>query len=92
MADGILTLVLKNFKSGIFNIGSGVTIPVTEISKIIEFEIRGSSDLSNELISKTIATEKTVDFYADMEKTNNILNWRPKRQLSNEIKALIKDN
>jgi nucleoside-diphosphate-sugar epimerase len=91
VADGILTMVLTHFKSGIFNIGSGVTIPVTEISKIIEFEIRGSYDLSNELISKTIATEKTVDFYADMEKTNKILNWRPKRQLSNEIKILIKE-
>jgi nucleoside-diphosphate-sugar epimerase len=90
VADAILTMVLKHFKSGIFNIGSGVTIPVTEISKIIEFEIRGSYELSNELISKTIATEKTVDFYADMEKTNKILNWRPKRQLSNEIKTLIK--
>jgi nucleoside-diphosphate-sugar epimerase len=90
VADGILTMVLKHFKSGIFNIGSGVTIPVTEISKIIEFEIRSSHELSNELISKTIATEKTVDFYADMEKTNKILNWRPKRQLSNEIKTLIK--
>ncbi len=92
VAEGILTLVLKHFKSGIFNMGSGVTIPVFEISKIIEFEIRGSSDLSNELISKTIATEKTVDFYADMEKTNKTLDWRPKRQLSNEIKTIIKVN
>ena len=89
VADGLMKLTLKNIQSGIFNFGSGISIPVADVSRIVELAITGTDQLTNELINKTINTEKTVDFHANMEKTNKTLCWFPQRKMSEEMRNLI---
>lgn len=89
VADGLMKLVLTDIQSGIYNLGSGISISVAEVSRIVEIAIKGTDQLTNELINKTINTEKTVDFHANMEKTNKILGWLPQRKMSEEMRTLI---
>lgn len=89
VADGLMKLALTDIQSGIFNLGSGTSISVAEVSRIVEIAITGTDQLTNELINKTFNTEKTVDFHANMEKTNKILSWHPQRKMSEEMKTLI---
>lgn len=89
VADGLMKLVLTDIQSGIFNLGSGTSISVAEVSRIVEIAITGTDQLTIELINKTINTEKTVDFHANMEKTNKILSWHPQRKMSEEMRTLI---
>ena len=89
VADGLMKLTLTNMQSGIFNFGSGISIPVAEVSRIVELAIKGNDQLTKELINKTIKSEKTVNFYANMAKTNKILCWLPQRKISKEIRTLI---
>jgi len=89
VADAIVKMSLKNIESGIYNLGSGVTTPVAEISKIVELELSGKDSFTNELVEKTMTTEKTVDFNADIKKSHRSLNWTPKIGLKEGIKSLI---
>jgi nucleoside-diphosphate-sugar epimerase len=89
VADGLMKFALTDIKSGIFNLGSGISISVAEVSRIVELTIKGTDQLTNELINKTIDTEKTVDFHANMEKTNKTLSWHPQRKMSEEMRTLI---
>lgn len=89
VADGLMKFVLTSFQSGVYNLGTGISIPVAEVSRIVELAINGTDQLTNDLINKTINTEKTVDFHANMEKTNKTLCWFPQRKLSEEMRTLI---
>jgi nucleoside-diphosphate-sugar epimerase len=89
VADGLMKLALTDIQSGIFNLGSGISISVAEVSRIVELTIKDTDQLTNELINKTINTEKTVDFHANMEKTNKTLSWHPQRIMSEEMRTLI---
>jgi len=89
VADGLLNMVLTEIKSGIYNLGSGFTISVSEVSRMVEFIISGNDQYTNELITKTISTEKTVDFFANMEKTKLALSWSPSRKISEETMKLV---
>ncbi len=89
VADAIMKMTIKNIASGIYNLGSGVTTPVTEVSKIVEIALSQKDLLTNELIEKTKSTEKTVDFNADITKSIKSLNWAPKIGLEEGINSLI---
>ena len=62
-----------NLPSGVYNLGSGYATSVYDICRIVEKQLLG-----NETISKQVLTngqqDKTVDFWADMEKTERSLN------------------
>jgi nucleoside-diphosphate-sugar epimerase len=92
VADGIIKMISNNIESGIYNLGSGNSTPVTEISKFVELALSGKELLTNELIEKTIKSEKTVDFKADIQKSVNMLNWRTKIRLSEGINSVINNN
>lgn len=89
VADGLIKLALTDIPSGIYNLGSGISISVAEVSSIVEIVIKGTDQLTNELINKTINTEKSVDFYANMAKFNKILSWHPQRKMLEEMSNLI---
>ena len=54
VADGLIKLALTDIPSGIYNLGSGISISVAEVSSIVEIVIKGTDQLTNELINKTI--------------------------------------
>jgi nucleoside-diphosphate-sugar epimerase len=92
VADGIMKMTSNNIESGIYNLGSGISTSVTEISKIVELALSGKDLLTNELIEKTIKSEKTVDFKADIQKSVKMLNWTTKISLSEGINSVINKN
>lgn len=89
VASGIFKMVSTKNQSGIYNLGSGFATSVAEVSKIVEMHFYGKTNLTEVLIEKTINSEKSVDFYADIQKSFNNLNWIPKIDLSNGIKSII---
>ena len=89
VASGIFKMVSTKNKSGIYNLGSGLATSVTEVSKIVEMQFYGKTNLTEALIEKTINSEKSVDFYADSQKSFKNLNWIPKIVLSNGIESII---
>lgn len=89
VASGIFKMVSTKNKSGIYNLGSGLATSVTEVSKIVEMQFYGKTNLTEALIEKTINSEKSVDFYADSQKSFINLNWIPKIVLSNGIESII---
>jgi nucleoside-diphosphate-sugar epimerase len=89
VASGIFKMVSTKNKSGIYNLGSGLATSVTEVSKIVEMQFYGKTNLTEALIEKTINSEKSVDFYADSQKSFKNLNWIPQIVLSNGIESII---
>jgi nucleoside-diphosphate-sugar epimerase len=89
VASGIFKMVSTKNKSGIYNLGSGLATSVTEVSKIVEMQFYGKTNLTEALIEKTINSEKSVDFYADSQKSFINLNWIPQIVLSNGIESII---
>ena len=91
VAEGIFNMVTKKITSGIYNLGSGISTPVTEISNMVELSLLKTSSLTSQLIQNTITSEKSVDFWAEMEKTKKAIDWRPKISLSVGISNLVEN-
>ena len=81
----------KKVSSGIYNLGSGISTPVTEISNMVELSLLKTSSLTSQLIENTITTEKSVDFWAEMGKTKKAIDWSPKISLSVGISKLLEN-
>jgi UDP-glucose 4-epimerase len=89
VAIGISKLISEKIHSGIYNLGSGKSTPVTEVSRLVELSLVATEKLTNMLILKTIETEKSIDFWADMDKTFSMLNWQPQTNLINGVEKTI---
>ena len=89
VAVGILVMATKIIESGIYNLGSGISTSVNEVSRIVEIALSGKDFMTKELVRKTINSEKTVDFSADIQKSLISLNWVAKIGLSEGIKTVI---
>jgi nucleoside-diphosphate-sugar epimerase len=90
VASAIFKMTSNVFQSGIYNLGSGKSTPVIEVSKIVEVALSENDIYTKDLIVRTINTEKTVDFYADIRKSFKEFNWMPKVDLEEGIKSIIK--
>ena len=89
VAIGISKMASEKICSGIYNLGSGKSIAVTEVTRYVELSLLATEKLTNNLISKTIETEISIDFWADMTKTVSQLNWKPQTNLINGIEKTI---
>jgi len=74
-------------ESGIYNLGSGHSTSVIEICRIVEMLMTGESIISN-LLSK-IEKRDSIDFWADISKTRNSLNWEPAYSIEDGLKEII---
>ena len=89
VAFGISKMVSEKAHSGIYNLGSGKSTAVTEVSRLVELSLLATEKITNTLILKTIETEKSIDFWADMDKTISVLNWKPETNLINGVEKTI---
>jgi UDP-glucose 4-epimerase len=89
VADGIMKMATKSIESGIYNLGSGTSTNVIEVSKIVELALSGNDMFTKDLVERTINSVKIVDFNADIEKSIKKLDWIPKIGLREGIKSLI---
>ena len=88
VARGIISMLNEDFISGIYNLGSGNSTPVIKICEMVELELYNQVILSKQLIDRAKNSEKSVDFYADIEKSTEKLKWTPKINLKEGIKLI----
>lgn len=89
MILGINKLVHLNSINGIYNLGSGKSTKVIDIIKMVEIEIYGNENHFSKNLNLNIPIEH--DFWADISKSQNVLNWRPIFSLQEGIKKYIKN-
>jgi nucleoside-diphosphate-sugar epimerase len=92
VASGILEMIKNEIPSGIYNLGSGFSTDILDISKICETIIYGNSKLSNQLESQSQNTIKTVDFWADLGLSKKMLNWMPVTTIVVGVKKMVELN
>ena len=78
----------KKMDSGIYNLGSGHSTSVIKICEIVEQEILGQTRLS-ERIKKESKNSQTINFWADLSKTQNAFGWVPPTGIEEGIKQYI---
>ena len=79
----------KDFKSGIFNLGSGQSTSVIEFSTIVENELSNQNNLTKILTEQTKDSIKDTDFFASTSLTKKTFGWRSKISLLDGIKKTI---
>ena len=79
--------IIKKPDDGVYNIGSGMSTSIREITEITcrEFKFPGScATLSN------IANSPIIDFWADISRIRNEIGWEPQISISEGIQQTIK--
>jgi nucleoside-diphosphate-sugar epimerase len=90
VAEGLMIFVVKDIPSGIYNLGSGKSIPVIDIVSNIEIILNSKEALTSALLeSASNSSIKDTDFWADMTKTISAIKWQPKISLSMGIEKTI---
>lgn len=89
VAQGFYQATVADILSGIYNLGTGDATCVIDICEIVERQIHSLSLLSSKVRNSSLA-KQTVNFWADMKKTQEALNWTPKISLEEGIANCIK--
>ena len=78
-------LISTDNKSGVYNLGSGVSIPILEVCRLAEQIVLGSEELTQEMEAKFEDTTCDIDFWADCSKAKKHLGWQPKISIEKGI-------
>ena len=78
VAEWYVRAIEQEITSGIFNVGSGRSTTVLEMCRIAERTVLESDSLTQALREATAETPATVDFWADLGRTNQHLSWQPR--------------
>ena len=89
VAEGLLQFAINDISSGIYNLGSGKSMPVIDVVSSIENSLNGNVILSKELITRTTKSNKDTDFWADMTKTFSTIKWKPRTSSAMGIEKMI---
>jgi UDP-glucose 4-epimerase len=76
IAEALKLAVEKDIPSGIYNLGSGQSVPVWKVCEYLE-QAMGHKPLYARRLQET-AVQPTADFWADITKTREVLGWVPK--------------
>lgn len=90
VVDAFTNGVSSNYPTGIYNLGSGKSTPVLEICRMAERIILGQGKLTKQLESKSINSDFDVDFWADIKKSKEFLNWEPSISIAEGIEKTWK--
>jgi nucleoside-diphosphate-sugar epimerase len=84
IAEAFNAAVNRSVPSGIYNLGSGSPTKVIDICEIVESRVTGNNELSN-IIRNKINCEPEINFWADTNKTSDILGWKSTTSLEEGI-------
>lgn len=90
VAQAFLKAINKKTKSGVYNLGSGKSTKVIDICKIVEKIIWNTSRISD-MINLNYNSKETLNFWADITKTQKTLSWKPSISIKNGIENYIKE-
>ena len=86
IVDGIITALDKSFDYEIFNLGNSNTVELNYFIEIIEKEIGKKANK----ILMPIQPGDVLNTFADIEHSQNMLNFNPKIKIEEGIKEFIK--
>ena len=89
IANLIVKAVDIHMASGIYNAGSGTASSVYDICRIVENQLLETDSITKQILTNGEKTS-TVNFWADMNKTNNIIKKTSTTSLKNGIKHQVK--
>lgn len=85
VAEAFNIAVSNVIPSGIYNLGSGLPTKVIDICEIIERQVTGNSDITD-FLRKNTNNEQKVNFWADTNKSREVLGWEYKTTIEEGIK------
>lgn len=86
IAEALDLMVHKNIPTGIYNLGSGQSVPVWKVCEHLE-KAMGREPLCAQRLREA-EVKPTADFWADMSKSVSVLGWRPKINIEEGISHL----
>jgi nucleoside-diphosphate-sugar epimerase len=84
IAEAFHEAVNRPVPSGIYNLGSGSPTKVIDICEIIERRITGNGAITD-TIRNRINCEPEISFWADTNKTSDVLRWKYRTSLEEGI-------
>ena len=88
IARAFARVVNTNLPSGVYNLGCGKATSVYDICRIAEKQLRSDETISKQILGYG-QNDETVNFWADMEKTEHALNMSCNTSLKEGIKQHI---
>ena len=92
IASAFRCAVNKKIKSGIYNLGSGKSTRVIDICKTIGKIINKKICISNTIKKVNCDSGKTLNYWANINKTQKALSWKANISIKNGIKYYLKDS
>ena len=91
VADAFIAFLKLEVPSGIYNLGSGKSLSILEISYLVEKLILGTSKRTKLFLQKSenLNKKNEVNFFANIEKTQFYLRWKPKDNIKSGILKII---
>jgi len=88
VAAALLQMVKSDIKTGIYNIGSGITVPVWKVCEVVERSL--GWEPINAVKFKSMKGSAVADFCADTTKTESSLDWRANISLEKGIELYLR--
>lgn len=88
VADAVACAVEKNVPSGIYNVGTGSSIPVWKVCEVLETSMGQTLGYAEQL--KSVKASAGADFYAGTAKTQRFLGWTARTTLEQGISQYLK--
>jgi len=88
IAEALILAVHKNIPTGIYNLGSGRSVPVWKICEYLEKAMGRQPVYAQQL--REVKIQPTADFWADTSKSTSVLGWVPKIDIEEGIQRYIK--
>ena len=85
VVDSFYLAIIGEISSGVFNIGSGKSTSVLDICKYAEKIVLGSDLLTQQFEKLVKKSESNINFWADISKAKDKLNWTPKTAIDDGI-------
>ena len=85
------SLVDKDFKSGIYNLGRGEAVSVLDVCRTVEEVLHGNNILSDALEKIAADTSSNSSFFASTELSYNSLGWKADTSLKQGIMNILGD-
>jgi nucleoside-diphosphate-sugar epimerase len=89
VAEAFNTCTVRDFRSGIYNLGSGSIISVLDVCRTIEKLMFKDSLISNELALKSKESSSDTSFFASTSRSNKELDWIARTDLSQGISKVL---
>ncbi len=83
VAGALVRASFEDVPSGIYNLGTGAAVPIWHVCALIEEKLQAKVFYAEEF--RKLSCRQNVDFWADIEKSFNVLGWRASTSLEQGI-------